>query len=248
MSTTSMDKGVTTVAPSRRTVDAPTRVFHWLLALCFVGAYVTSEGERWRLVHVTLGYTMAGLLSWRVLWGLLGPRHARLGALWRKTQGVRNVLLSLRGGQALNGRQLQTVLMAVGVLALMSVIALTTASGYVVYQDWWGEAFEEVHEVMGNTLLSLVLAHVALVVGISVWRRQNQVTPMITGRTAGAGQDVVRHNQGWLAALMVVCVLAFWGWQWQSAPTAGGTGSGPAASQGHGGHHGHDHDDDDDED
>ena len=52
---------------SRRVLDAPTRVVHWLMALCFVGAYVTADGERFRMVHVTLGYTLVGLVGWRVL-------------------------------------------------------------------------------------------------------------------------------------------------------------------------------------
>ena len=58
---------------TRLVVDAPMRMFHWLFALSFVGAYVTADSERWRLVHVTLGYTMAGLLVFRLLYGLLGP-------------------------------------------------------------------------------------------------------------------------------------------------------------------------------
>ena len=57
--------------------DAPLRVFHWLLALCFAGAWLTADSESWRLLHVTLGYTMAGLVAFRVLWGFVGPRHAR---------------------------------------------------------------------------------------------------------------------------------------------------------------------------
>jgi len=61
----------TTTAPGRLVTDAPTRMYHWLLALSFVGAYLTADGERWRALHVTLGYTMAGLLAFRVLYGLL---------------------------------------------------------------------------------------------------------------------------------------------------------------------------------
>jgi cytochrome b len=68
----------------RRVVDAPTRVFHALFALTFLGAYLTAEGEAMRLLHVTLGYTLAGLLVFRVVYGLVGPRHARLSLLWRK--------------------------------------------------------------------------------------------------------------------------------------------------------------------
>jgi cytochrome b len=69
--------------PQRRVIDAPTRVFHWLSALSFLGAYLTADGERWRALHVTLGYTLAGLLAFRVLYGLLGPRHAGMGLMLR---------------------------------------------------------------------------------------------------------------------------------------------------------------------
>lgn len=46
---------------SVRVWDAPVRVFHGLLALSVAGAWLTSESERWHLVHIPLGYT-AGLL------------------------------------------------------------------------------------------------------------------------------------------------------------------------------------------
>jgi hypothetical protein len=36
-------------AASRLEIDAPTRMFHWLFALSFIGAYVTAESEHWRL-------------------------------------------------------------------------------------------------------------------------------------------------------------------------------------------------------
>ena len=57
--------------------DAPVRLFHWLTVLSFAGAWLTAESERWRLLHVTLGYTLAGLVVFRLLWGLVGTRHAR---------------------------------------------------------------------------------------------------------------------------------------------------------------------------
>ena len=83
-STSLGDTPASTTPPSRRTVDAPTRMFHWLFALSFLGAYLTSDGERWRMLHITLGYTMAGLLAFRVLYGLWGPPQARLSLMLRK--------------------------------------------------------------------------------------------------------------------------------------------------------------------
>jgi cytochrome b len=219
---------------TRRTVDAPTRVMHWLMALSFLGAYVTADGERWRLLHVTLGYTLAGLLAFRVVWGLIGPRHARLSALWRKLQGLPLWLKGLKAG-APNGRLAQNLLLTLSVVALLALIAPLTLSGYGTYHEWAGEWLEEVHEFFGNALLAVVLAHIALIAGLSLLRRKNQVTPMLTGRVDGAGPDLLKSNYTTVAALLLAAVLGFGAWQWQQAPTVGPGGSGGGADLTEGG-------------
>ena len=35
------------------------------------------RGERWRQVHTLFGYTMAGLVVFRLIWGLVGSKYAR---------------------------------------------------------------------------------------------------------------------------------------------------------------------------
>ena len=57
--------------------DLPTRVFHWLLAACVLGAWLTAESERSRMLHLALGYSAGVLVAWRVIWGFLGSRYAR---------------------------------------------------------------------------------------------------------------------------------------------------------------------------
>lgn len=52
---------------TRRTVDAFTRIWHFLTAFTFTVAYLTAESEAFRLMHITLGYTLGGLLLFRVL-------------------------------------------------------------------------------------------------------------------------------------------------------------------------------------
>ncbi len=105
---------------TRRVVDATTRMLHWLMALSFTAAYITADGERWRLVHVTLGYTLAGLVVARLLWGVFGPRQVRMSVLWRKLQGLPAWLKSLaavRSPSALQAtwRPGQNLLMALAV-------------------------------------------------------------------------------------------------------------------------------------
>lgn len=203
--------------PTRRTVDAVTRTLHALLALSFVGAYITAESEIFRLVHVTLGYTLGGLLVTRVLWGVLGPRHARLSALWGKVRGLGAWFQGLRTGHA-SWRQAQNLYMALSVVVVLLVIAPVVLSGYVTYQEWTGEWMEEVHEFFGNFMLIAVLAHIAGVVMLSVVRRRNLAKPMLTGRIEGAGPDLIKSNHGVWAALLLAAVLSFWWAQWQTSP------------------------------
>lgn len=211
-------------APSRRTVDAPTRAFHWLMALCFAGAYASADGERWRLVHVTLGYSLLGLLGFRVVWGLIGPKPARFSTWWGKLQALPGVVNQLKRGQwpATGVQNLGLTLAIVGVLLSA---ALTSATGWITYQEVTGEWMADLHEFAANLLLAGVLGHIALVAGLSGLRRRNLGLPMLTGRTPGRGPDLVQRNRGWLAALLLLAVLGFWWQQWQTAATGGGAGS-----------------------
>lgn len=204
---------------TRRTVDAFTRTLHALLALSFFGAYITAESEVFRLVHVSLGYTLGGLLVTRVVWGFVGPRHARLSALWGKLRGLGPWFKGLRQGQA-SWRHAQNLYMALSVVVVLAVIAPVVLSGYVTYQEWTGDWMEEVHEFSANFMLMAVLAHIGGVVVLSCWRRRNLAAPMLTGRVEGTGPDLIRSNHAPLAAMLLAAVMSFWVWQWQDSPQA----------------------------
>jgi cytochrome b len=234
--------------PGRRVVDAPTRMFHWLFALSFAGAYASGDSEHWRALHVTLGYTMAALLAFRLLYGLVGPRHARLGLLWRRLGGAPQWLRSLtlsRWLSASHWRQGQNLLMALAVAALLGLVLPLALSGYATYNEWddafGGEWFEALHEFFANAVLLLVMLHLGLIAVTSLLRRRNQAQPMITGRIAGRGPDLAKRDHRWLAVLLLIAALGFGAWQWQQSPR--GLVPAKAWSTGAADHHRH-HDDD----
>lgn len=241
-------------ASRRRVVDAPTRMFHWLFALSFIGAYVTAESEHWRLLHVTLGYAFAGLLGFRLLYGVFGPRHARLALLWRRVAGTAAWLRSLRSARlatSVDWRQGQNLTVALAILAMLALVGPLVLSGYGTYNDWGdalgGDWLEEVHEFFGNAFLAVVIAHLGLIAGLSLLRRQNQALPMLTGYVRGRGPDLVQHNRGWLAALVLLAVAAFGAWQWLDSPSGQRPGQDTTATafsvQQHGKVRGRRHDD-----
>lgn len=220
-------------AKTRRVVDAPMRMFHALFALTFAGAYLTAESEHWRLLHVTLGYTFGALLGFRVLYGLVGPRQARLTQLWRRLAGapawIRSMATAARAGTVMPWRQGQNLAMALVLVALLALPLPLVFSGWGTFNDV-GELFEDLHEALANGLLTLVLAHLGLIAGLSLLRRQNVAAPMLTGRVPGAGPNLVQHNRGWLAGLLLVATLALGAWLWQDTAAAvdGPAPSGPS--------------------
>lgn len=210
-----------TAGPARRVLvwDAPVRVFHWLAVLSFAGAWLTAESERWRLAHVTLGYTLAALVAFRLVWGLVGTRHARFADFVRGPRAVWRYLRNLVAGTP-EHHVGHNPAGAWAIVGLLGGALLLTASGWAAYEGLGGEWLEELHEGAANAMLALVAVHVAGVV-VSGWlHHENLVAGMITGRKRGEPADGVRRAWHGLALLMLVAVLGFWAQAWLAPPAA----------------------------
>lgn len=210
--------------------DAPVRVFHWLTVASFAGAYLTAESERWRLLHVTLGYTLAALVLFRLVWGFVGPRHARFASFVRGPSAVASYLRSLltRRPEHHVGHNPAG---ALAIIALLGLALLVTASGFATYQDWGGGRLEELHEVAANLMLAVVGVHVLGVVVSSRLHHENLVGAMLTGRKVGPPGEAIRSAWRSVAVLMMAAVLGFWALQWKQAPAAGDRAAAAATGQ-----------------
>jgi len=214
--------------------DAPVRVFHWLLVLSFTGAYLSAESESWRLLHVTLGYTLGGLVAFRLVWGLVGTRYARFANFVRGPQAVLTYLRSLRKGQPQHHLGHNPAGAVAIVLLLLASVAVV-GSGWAIYNDVGGEWLSELHDIAANSMLLVVAIHVAGVLAASRLHRENLVRAMVTGQKNGAPADGIRRTRAALAVLLVLAVLGYWWLQWQSAPepVIGPVSSGSAKYQAH---------------
>jgi len=189
--------------------DVPTRVFHWLLALSFTGAFLTAESERYRDVHVLLGYTVLGLVAFRLLWGLFGTRYARF---WSFAYGPKSVLsyvksLFSRSPQHYVGHN------PAGSWAIYGLIALSLlagATGYATYNELGGRGMEDVHEALANSLLVLVFVHIAGVVLSSAFHRENLVRSMLNGYKSGKSGEGIRYRHRLIGTALLAGVVALW--------------------------------------
>jgi cytochrome b len=215
--------------------DLPVRIFHWLLALCFAGAWLTGESESLRLVHVTLGYTMAGLVGFRIVWGLVGTRYARFSNFVQGPAAVGRYLRSLvsRHPEHFVGHNPAG---AIAILALLGGSVLLVASGWANYNDIAGHWMEELHEGIANALLALVAVHVAAVLLSSWLHHENLVRAMVNGRKQGSRGAGIAKSSRILGAALLAAVLGFWVWQGIFASPSSG-GAAVSAT-----HHGHERD------
>ncbi|OGI47023.1 MAG: cytochrome B [Candidatus Muproteobacteria bacterium RBG_16_65_34] len=189
--------------------DLPTRVFHWALAASFVGAFVTADSERFRDVHVMLGYTMVGLIAFRLLWGFIGTRYARFESFAFGPRAVLAYLGSLVGrapqhyiGHNPAGSWAIYLLLALGLLSGLS--------GYVLYAELTGEWAEEAHETVANAMLAVVVVHVLGVVASSALHRENLIGAMITGWKYGDPDADVRRAHWVVGTVLLSTVAAYW--------------------------------------
>lgn len=207
--------------------DAPVRVFHWLMVLSFAGAYLTAEMDDLRLLHVTLGYTMAGLVAFRLVWGLVGTRYARFANFVRGPGRVAHYLRTLfqRRPEHHVGHNPAG---AMTILAFLLLTPIVAGLGWATYYEYGGEAMEEVHEVLANLMLAMVGIHVVGVLASSWAHHENLVKAMITGRKTGQRQDGISSAWRSVAVVLLLCVLSFWWFQLRDAPSAGMAGDRPA--------------------
>lgn len=203
------DHGDTESRSSILVWDVPTRVFHWLLVLCFALAYVTSESERWQLWHVTAGYVFGFLLLFRVCWGLIGTRYARFSDFVRGPKKVVTYLGTLLTRQPAHyvGHNPAGAWAIISVLVLGLMTVLTGWASFNDYGDWIGE----LHEVIVNLLLLVIVVHVAGVIVSSFLHRENLVRAMVNGRKQGSPTDAIRYPQ-WIIGMLLIAGILFFLW------------------------------------
>ncbi|MGJ5019309.1 cytochrome b/b6 domain-containing protein [Bradyrhizobium oligotrophicum] len=161
--------------------DLPLRLWHWMLAVLVLIAWVTPNVHDG--LHRIAGYAILGLLAFRLIWGIIGTRHSRFRSLRARLRATPAYLWNLRRGRT--GRYLGLnpagTAMQLALLLLLIVSAVTGAMQVTVrfFGVWW---VEDSHEVTSYLLIPLVVLHVAGVVLVSRLQHENLACSMLTGR------------------------------------------------------------------
>lgn len=176
--------------------DPVTRLWHWSLACtviagwCF-GEFMSFTNIQW---HFYCGYGVLGLLTFRLLWGTIGPKPARLGALVFTPRDTVRYAATLRSRDP-SGTPGHNPLGSLSIIAMFILLAAQAGSGLFIESDDFFESGPLAHWVSEDTTLwlsswhytlsrviaAVVLLHVAAVLYYLFWKRENLITAMLSG-------------------------------------------------------------------
>lgn len=203
--------------------DLPVRLFHWLLVLLIGFSWLSGEME-WMDWHFYSGYAVLALILFRILWGFVGSTHARFGDFLYGPGALFDYIRSLpsRTAKKFAGHN---PLGGISVVLILLCVLLQASTGLFANDDvlYEGPLYKHVSKELSDFLTTvhkwnfealLVLAgvHIAAILYYLLWKSENLVKPMFTGRKhLPAGAAPPRMASAWLAlVLVVVCAAAVW--------------------------------------
>ncbi len=190
--------------------DLPTRVFHGLLVVSFTGAYLTAESERLQLYHLTLGYTLAGLIVFRLVWGIWGTHYAQFRRFLPSLNKSWQYVLSLVGKAQAPHYVGHNPLGALAIYALLLLSIAVSVTGYAYLQDMGGDWMAEEHGIIAKMMLALVGLHILGVVISSVAHQENLIRGMLDGHKKGEDAQAIKAPLNIVGILLLLAVVAFW--------------------------------------
>jgi cytochrome b len=214
--------------------DLPVRLFHWSLLASVAGAWLTNSlGVTYFRYHLWCGYAVLVLVSFRILWGMVGTRHARFWNFLRGPLATAQYGFSLlRGSNTPSaGHNPLGGLMVLLLLALLLTEAATGLFGndeifnfgplYSYVTSAQSIALTSLHRKLFNFILAAVALHVLAVAYYQFFKREKLVNAMWHGRkpaTAVPAGEQISGSRLWLALLLLVVLSAVLAWSVVHAP------------------------------
>lgn len=205
-----------------RVWDWPVRLTHWLLVFCIAVSWWSAEQHAmdW---HRYSGYTLLGLLIFRIYWGFAGSSSARFSQFLR---GPRELIAYLResrearrhaGHNPLGGwsvAAMLTLMLAQVVIGLFVSDVDGLESGplsHLVSFDT-SRTLAEIHEIVFNVILTLIALHVAAILFYLLVKRDNLVGAMLTGKRSHVRMMAMTPVPAWrvIPGVVLASGIVWW--------------------------------------
>ncbi len=209
-----------------RVWDLPTRIFHWSLVVCVAGLFITVNiGGDWIQWHFKLGYAVLTLLLFRIVWGFVGGRWSRFVSF---IYAPSTIVAYFKGRGKPEHSVGHNPMGAGSVFAILIILLLQVASGlfsddeianqgplYTLVSSAWVSTATWYHKEVGsNIVIALVVLHIAAILFYFFKKKDNLITPMVSGdkaldiQVAPSRDDAVSRTVA--ALVLVLCAATVW--------------------------------------
>lgn len=193
--------------------DLPTRVFHWLFAGLFLTAFIiakTMDDESpWFNFHSLAGLTLGFVVLLRILWGFWGTKHARFSGFALNPIDLVNYFRGILSGEKKRWAGHNPASSWAGITMMILALGLAT-TGYLMTSGPNKETFEDIHELLANGFIIVVVLHVAGIVLHTIRHQEMIGLSMIDGKKADVALDqTIPSPKSAFGILLIGLVVAF---------------------------------------
>jgi cytochrome b len=202
----------------------PTRVFHWLFALLILAAFLTDD-DKLLHYHAIIGYGVLILLTFRLVWGYLGPKYSKFKDFPFGFDKVKAFMLCFfNSEQKYIGHNPPASYVMMGMFIMVFIVIATGALTFGI-QEGKGifsflndsffkkmELFEELHEFFANLLIVLIVAHLGGILTDKLLHgKQETLQSIFTGYKVTQEKSSITLSlfQKCIAFVFFVALLAF---------------------------------------
>lgn len=205
--------------------DIWVRISHWLMAILFVLAIISSKTENYD-VHVIVSSLLVGVVLFRIIWGFVGSENTKIKVLFSNIKGWSKQLTTIFSRQPV----FHTSHTAIGSLMSLVILLLLLSQGFssLFFKDFedytyvgilasyfpeFKDLSKSIHEIVGNTLIFLTIFHVLASLYYWIWKRSNLIWLLVTGSRQRVNSDVDSINFGSppnaIISIFIVAILVF---------------------------------------
>ncbi len=208
--------------------DLPIRIFHWLLVIVLVALWYTSDQDVGLIeIHIKLGYVALGLILFRLVWGIVGTKHARFKNFKPSLSEFKHYIVTTKTGKTplFAGHNPAGSLMVVLIIVLFLMQAI---SGLFINDDVFSSGpyygtidstaeiiMKYLHHNAFDLIVGLSVIHIAAIIYYLQFKKVNLIKPMFTGKkpeSLVSSKDRIKNSKVWLALLVTMLVVVFVYW------------------------------------
>ncbi|GAC10274.1 cytochrome b/b6 domain-containing protein [Paraglaciecola chathamensis] len=205
--------------------DLPLRIFHWSLVLLIFAQWLTAEVlDGYMDLHAKFGYSLLGLVIFRIIWGIIGPKHSRFGSFLRGPGAIYHYarsLLSRRpstytGHNPLGALMVPAILIVVGAQAISGLFVtddvLFTGPYYPSVTDETQGIMQWLHHTLFDVLLIIIGLHISAILSYELLLKKPLIGAMVHGKKNVQSKSGITHSRLVLAVFIALAIAAFMYW------------------------------------